>query len=244
MSIELVREFVRVICKDREPSHGYEHMNTVCNKALSIYDALYPERSGSQDDSAVIHDIMVVALLHDVADHKYDTDGTLLKRLTEFLETHFPEKSVMILGAINAISYSKEHKLGRRWFQPGLGPHWSHIRDIVSDADKLEALGVIGVDRCMHYATEIGADDDESILVHLLTHMDLKLLGLKEYIVTEPAKGMAVGLLDQMIRKTFRVAIDVLQNRRIINGLTDTRGSSHLNTAISENHSDSEDSVD
>jgi uncharacterized protein len=198
---DLIRNFVKDTCRDRESSHGYEHMSTVCDNALLIH-------AGLSEPGVDREDVMVVALLHDVADHKYDQDGQLRVKLDDFLTHHYPDVHGLILKTIDAISYSKEHRLGQRWFEKQLGAYWTRVRDIVSDADKLEALGVVGVERCMNYASEIGARNQLDVMKHLVRHMNEKLLGLKDYIITDIGKSLAVERHDAMVRKTMETVYE------------------------------------
>jgi len=77
------------------------------------------------------------------------------------------------------ISFSAEKKNGMRYFEEILGPDWSLIRDIVSDADKLEALGNIGIERCHKYTCETHPDLPEEEIIKLMhTHAEEKLFKL------------------------------------------------------------------
>lgn len=86
------------------------------------------------------------------------------------------------------------------------------VRDIVSDADKIEAIGLRGVERCWQYSEELwekkihseGLSDDETakskwikarVVEHY--HEKLKILG-SEYIKTESGKNLAVELNSEM----------------------------------------------
>lgn len=124
---------------------------------------------------------VAVAMLHDVNDHKYERpDGSLSAGLEAFVASRLcsggavdnfasllfpaaaaePEmsspaaQSAVLMAAISAISYSKEKKGGMRYFVATLGPAWTHVRDVCSDADKLEAIGRAGLHRCWHYSRE------------------------------------------------------------------------------------------
>ena len=102
-------------------------------------------------------DTITAAWLHDVADHKYDYDGTLEQRLDEFGIANIPNYTD-IKQVIKYVSYSTEHKAILAGtpldFKQILGDYYSNIRDIVSDADKLESIGVKGMERSLTYNTD------------------------------------------------------------------------------------------
>jgi len=112
---------------------------------------------------------LAVGLLHDFSDHKYDKDGSLESELKMYLETHFDAVSAkLIMDTIDHISYSKEaairailgHTTSDEWnedlpvWRDVLGPIWSQIRNVVSDADKLLASGEDGWIRTYGYKEE------------------------------------------------------------------------------------------
>ena len=62
------------------------------------------------------------------------------------------------------------------------------VRNIVSDADKLEAIGEIGVNRCCQYTREKYGEDlsKEKLVSYVKEHCEEKLFLLSEkYIKTE-----------------------------------------------------------
>jgi len=194
-------EFVREVCKDRDPSHGLEHMQRVRDNALLICQMM------EVTDEHMLSDVSLVALLHDVADHKYDKDGSLTEKIRMFLVRNDIDP-VPILSCIGAISFSKEQKNGMRWFEKELEPRWVQIRDIVSDADKLEAIGLVGVRRCLDYTVAQGHCGSD-ITKHLLGHMRDKLLLIRDhYIVTDAGKLLAAPLHEEMMRGALDIAID------------------------------------
>ncbi len=87
-----------------------------------------------------------------------------------------PEKIERICEAINAVSFSQNR--GRR-------PETLEGR-IVQDADRLDALGAIGVARTFAYGGEHGRSLDESV-----EHFHEKLLLLKDELNTETARRLA-----------------------------------------------------
>ncbi len=68
------------------------------------------------------------------------------------------------------------------------------IRDICSDADKLEAIGNVGLERCIKFTKSFNNSlDDIEIKKLVIDHCNEKLLKLKDqFIRTDPGKMMAV----------------------------------------------------
>ena len=181
------------MCAGRDASHGAEHMHRVARTAKKIGQEL---NLGTE----ILDACEWVAELHDVADHKYDKDGSLSEAVADFVQENRPTDYVMILKTIEYISFSKEKKKGKRYFEQILGPEWTLVRDIVSDADKLEALGTIGIERCHKYTSEThpGASEEEIIRI-MHEHAEDKLYKLAtEYIMTAPGREMALPLHDEM----------------------------------------------
>lgn len=168
---ERCREFVGAVCATRDASHGLSHMERVTERSVLLY---YMSHAGAGADIQLLR-VILVGMLHDVADHKYDdTQGSLQRAMEEFarkecagvaklcserpaavvdssaVEAEFEQ----LVLAVSAISFSKEAKRGMRWFTDGLTAAWLEVRDIVSDADKLEAIGESGMQRCFAYACE------------------------------------------------------------------------------------------
>lgn len=196
-----IEEFVQETCKGRDPSHGLEHMQKVRDNALLIC------RMMGETDKQTLSDVSLVALLHDVADHKYDKDGSLDERIRMFLTEHGTDPGP-VLSCINAISFSKEQHNGMRWFEKDMDSYWIRVRDIVSDADKLEAIGLVGVRRCLEYAAAQGYTGSDAVR-RLLGHMRDKLLLIRDqYIVTDPGKLLSAPLHEEMMRCALDIVID------------------------------------
>ena len=100
-----------------------------------------------------------------------------------------------------------------RTYGEELGEQAQIVRDIVSDADKIEAIGLRGVDRCWQYSEELWekkvhseglAHDDEEAKIKWIKarvvehyHEKLKILG-SEYIKTESGRKLADLLNSEM----------------------------------------------
>ncbi|CCW66155.1 unnamed protein product [Phytomonas sp. Hart1] len=200
---ERCQKFVHDVCLDRGPSHGYTHMNRVTEQAILLYHLNADSREANPESTFDLYAIILVAMLHDVADHKYDSDGVLALRLLDFVTDEvaqwiqlahdplgfllasnaqplgvlqavltnpariFAEDDAAMLrqqslsdlletifSTIKAVSYSVENKKGMGWFKKVLPPRWLAIRNVVSDADKLDALGEDGLMRSYAYVCE------------------------------------------------------------------------------------------
>jgi len=145
-------DFVQTICAGRSDTHGHAHMKAVAETSSYLLFVDFYDKDGS-----MMLDTITAAWLHDVADHKYDHDGTLEQRLDEFGTANIPNYTE-IKQVIKYVSYSTEEKAILTGtplnFKQILGDYYSNIRDIVSDADKLESIGVKGMERSLTYNTD------------------------------------------------------------------------------------------
>jgi len=183
--------FVAEITRGRDESHGHSHMKTVAETAIRILESIKDEEFVRANRDRVL----IVAWLHDVADHKYDKTGSLNAKMEKFvygLGLNGRDADFIIM-CVNMVSFSKEVKWGRGYYREFLPMDWQLVRDIVSDADKLEAIGDIGLERCIHYTLEFFSDlDEEGVLQHAWEHAKDKLLRLApEYILTAKGRELA-----------------------------------------------------
>jgi hypothetical protein len=189
----ILSEFVAETCKGRDESHGYAHMKAVAetSKFIIQQDWVYEDETGS-----LMLDAITVAWLHDIADHKYDHDGRLEQRLDAFGRTNISNYTE-IKNVIKYVSFSTENKAilaGTPLNFPAiLGVYYAHVRDIVSDADKLEAIGTIGIQRCLEYTTHTNPTYTHAqVISDVKKHAHEKLLRLaSEFIKTPAARAIA-----------------------------------------------------
>lgn len=200
--------FVSQECEDRDESHGPAHMRTVADTVHKIYHHEY----GPGVRNPRIYNLAIsAAWLHDVMDHKYVLIDGVKTRITDLLRTFFTKDDTdLILRIIDRVSYSKENAVimqgGKLDWNEELGPDGCAIRDMVSDADKLEAIGSVGIERCKQFSQEhyfakhrvhIG---DRELIQSVLDHADEKLLRLKsEFIRTDWGKKLAEPLHEEML---------------------------------------------
>jgi len=185
---------------------------------------------------ALILIVDTTALLHDVADHKYkELDPTLQDKLHNFLDqqTSDPDNKSQvdgtlfdhlyntdtILNIIERISFSRQQKFGKTDWYEVLGTWGILVRNIVSDADKLEAIGKTGIERCRDYTIEIYERDhpnhhsesnpnkNQIIKKGIIDHYNekLKILASYRYVRTIPGWIWA-----QYLNREMEVCIDEL----------------------------------
>jgi len=197
----ILSRFVQKICDGRDSSHGHAHMQSVAITTMRITGADY---SNHPNFDSLILDAITVGWLHDVSDHKYDHDGTLDSKLDEFGFKNIPNFAE-IKQVIKLISFSSENKAILTGnpinYEYELGPDYAIVRHIVSDADKLEAIGLVGIKRCMQYTMHYNPELTEDELVRAVqVHAKEKLLRLKdEFIRTETGKRLAITLHQEMV---------------------------------------------
>jgi uncharacterized protein len=185
--IEETKEFVKSITKNRDESHGYSH-------ALNVYR--YSEILSYNVRSKKIKEaILLIALIHDVSDHKY-TNSENVEKLNEHLKYISKKNSYMLSAAkiIETISMSYEQQY----------PNCIHtlsntellIRNIVSDADKLDSIGKHGLERCIIYTTNtVKLSEVKNTVIKYTVN---RLLKTKNYVRTTIGRFLAGYLHDEL----------------------------------------------
>jgi len=140
--IQLVEEtmaFVKETLQGAEGGHDWFHTHRVFLNA---------KRLGQSEDVDMLV-VQLSALLHDIADAKFhDGDETLGPRMaTDFLTTKGVEQSTVehVAQIIAHMSFknSLETKIGEKFNSREL--------QVVQDADRLDAIGAIGIARTFNY---------------------------------------------------------------------------------------------
>ena len=135
--IEATKNYVRTTLKNAEGGHDWFHTLRVYNNSLLI-------SKGEKVDALVV---ALGALLHDIADSKFhDGDDTIAPKMArEFLFKHNVDSLVIehVINIINNISFNKSLEKGKKFKSPEL--------EVIQDADRLDAIGAIGIARCFNY---------------------------------------------------------------------------------------------
>lgn len=195
--IKTVSDFVQEAMQKHDSGHGWSHIERVVRLALYIHEC-----EGRGDRLTV----ELGALLHDVGDHKFEArDGpTEIRWLLGSLEVR---RSVIdeVVKINENISFSK----GRR---PDTG---STELQIVQDADRLDAMGAIGIARAFNYGGFRGNDiydprvkiTDPPLMagnstnsVSTIHHFYDKLLLLRDLMNTPTGRRLAGERHDFMVR--------------------------------------------
>ena len=166
--IKAAKEYICQLFEDNSDGHDTAHSLRVYLNALEICKA-YPEC-----DKMVVE---LAALLHDVDDHKlFNTSDN--RNARAFLESQDVNEGTVdrICDVINGVSFSKNK---------GVIPKTIEGK-IVQDADRLDAMGAIGIARTFAYGGRAGRTMESS-----RQHFDEKLLLLKDMINTEAGRRMA-----------------------------------------------------
>jgi len=166
--IEEATEYIRSLFRGNSDGHDFDHTMRVYRTAMMIAE------SEPECDKRIA---ALAALLHDADDSKlFETDNNANARA--FLDSQNVDEATatQICTAINAVSFSRNR---------GKCPE-SIEGKIVQDADRLDAIGAIGIARTFAYGGKHGRSLDSSI-----EHFHEKLLLLKDMMHTEKAKEMA-----------------------------------------------------
>lgn len=185
-------EYIRTLFEGNADGHNFDHSCRVWRNAMMI-----AETEPGCDPEIVA----LAALLHDADDHKlFSTENNANART--FLEEHgIPEEmSGRICETVNAVSFSKNK--GKR---PGTAEG-----RIVQDADRLDAMGAVGIARTFAYGGSHGRKPEGSI-----EHFYEKLLLLKDMMNTEKGRELAEtrhAFMEEFLRE-WDAEINAAENR-------------------------------
>lgn len=202
--IEKTIAFAKATLENAEGGHDWFHVERVYKNALLI-------AKGEDVDTTII---ALGALLHDIADSKfYEGDESVGPRMaSEFLLRHNVDSAVIehVLQIIKNISFKGGNK--KQAFS-------SLELDVVQDADRLDALGAIGIARTFNYGgfknrkiydpsitpqLDMTPEEYKASTAPTINHFYEKLLLLKDRMNTKTGKRLAqkrhqymVAFLDQ-----------------------------------------------
>ena len=129
--------FVKETLEGAEGGHDWFHIERVYKNALLI----------SENEKVDRFTVQLGALLHDIADAKfYNGDESIgPKKAREFLKKQYVDEDIIIHieNIILFISYKSSLDTSKKFTSAEL--------DVIQDADRLDAIGAIGIARCFNY---------------------------------------------------------------------------------------------
>ncbi len=129
-------EFVKNELRQAEAGHDWQHINRVWINAKQI----------AQFEQVNLLVVELAALLHDIADSKFHQGDETIgpKKARQFLESIQVEEDIIqhVILIIQHISFK-----GGNFNQEFISPEFM----VVQDADRIDALGAIGIARAFHY---------------------------------------------------------------------------------------------
>ena len=203
--IEKTVEFVKSELRNAEGGHDWFHIERVWKNARSI----------AQTEPVDLFIIELGALLHDIADYKFNDEPDGIRKVRRFLENLLVDETVIdhVEKIMSNISF-KGGNFTQDFFSPELA--------VVQDADRLDAIGAIGIARAFNYGGFKGrAMYDPSIMpvtgmtveqyknsnAPTINHFYEKLLLLKDRMNTETGRKMAQHrhqFMEQFLEQFFR----------------------------------------
>jgi uncharacterized protein len=191
--------FVQETLKDAEGGHDWWHIHRVWKTAQSI----------AKNENVDTFVVELAALLHDIADSKFhggdETVGP--KKARQFLETMEVDEQTIthVVKIIENISFKGGNET----------QHFKSLQlDVVQDADRLDAIGAIGIARAFNYGGYKNRKLYDPAIKPILNktkeayknsteptinHFYEKLLLLKDRMNTKTGKEMAMQRHDFMV---------------------------------------------
>ena len=194
-------DFVKKELKDAEGGHDWFHIERVYKNALNI----------GRHESVDLEVVQLGALLHDIADSKFhDGDETIgPKKAREFLFQQNVSSEVIehVVKIIANMSFSKSLDKNIIFTSPEL--------EVVQDADRLDAVGAIGIARAFNYGgfkdraiydpeitpnLNLSKAEYKNSTAPTINHFYEKLLLLKDKMNTKTGKRLAGNRHEFMVQ--------------------------------------------
>lgn len=196
--IKLTEQFVRDKVAGFDSGHDWWHVARVRNLALYIN-----EREASADPFI----LEIAALLHDIADSKFSGEDSErpFSDIRHFLSGSGMEGLIdQVIEVIANVSFSNKKPSG-------------NVKDpvllIIQDADRLDAIGAIGIARAFNYGgfrnrpLYIPDSDNSVINPSTISHFYDKLLKLRDMMNTPTGRTIAQerhDFLEKFLRQFFK----------------------------------------
>jgi uncharacterized protein len=188
--LQKTQDFIKDRMSGEGSGHDWFHVERVVKNALHI---------GQTEKGSDMFLVELGALLHDIADSKFYPEGTDEKEVRKWLESLAVEQNIIdsVVHIVQAVSF----KGGKNPITPA-----TLEAKIVQDADRLDALGAIGIARAFAYGgfkgrllydpevkpIDFSAEGDyKKHETHTINHFYEKLLKLKDLMNTKTGRQLA-----------------------------------------------------
>lgn len=186
------QEYIKETFLKEGTGHDYYHIERVVINARKILRT-------EQANSFIVE---LAAWLHDLGDHKLHNGIDKSEELiSAFLKSLAVEQSIIdrIIEIVSQVSFSKGNRPS------------SIEAEIVQDADRLDAIGAIGIARCFAYGGGknriLYSPDEKEKENSSIQHFYDKLFKLKDLMNTESAKLIAANrhsFMEEYIAEFYR----------------------------------------
>lgn len=191
--IEETIKFIKETLKDAEGGHDWFHIQRVYNNAMLI----------AKDEKVDILVVGLGALLHDIADAKFNNGDEAIapKIARQFLKSLKIDHRIIdhVVRIIENSSFKNSLDKTKKKF-------FSNELQVVQDADRLDAIGAIGIARAFNYGgfknrklydpdvapnLNMTKEEYKSSTTPTINHFYEKLLLLKDTLKTKTGKKLA-----------------------------------------------------
>lgn len=198
--IDTTKAFAKSELANSEGGHDWFHTLRVYNNAKLI-------SQGEKVDATVV---ALASLLHDIADSKFhDGDETVgPKKAREFLFNQNVDSKIIehVVAIIENMSFKNSLEDKDRFTSTEL--------EVVQDADRIDAIGAIGIARCFNYGgfknraiyhpeiepnLSMTKSEYKNSTAPTINHFYEKLLLIKEQMNTKTGKQIALARHDYMV---------------------------------------------
>jgi uncharacterized protein len=174
--LSLTKEHIKKTFLDEGTGHDYFHIERVVTNAKNIL----------KNENADPFLVELAAWTHDIGDYKLhggvDKSTELITAFLQSINVE-PETISKVLEIVSQVSFSKGNK------------PTTIEAEIVQDADRLDAIGAVGIARCFAYGGSTGNvlynPYDNSKDASSVQHFFDKLFKLKDLMNTDSAKKIA-----------------------------------------------------
>jgi len=172
--ISAVRDFA-IKNSEKDDIHGFPHVERVYNMCVQIGNEL----------NANLLVLKISALLHDI--------GRIKERTDELGRNHAEISAEMTVNFLNSCDFKLSQKevnniiryIKSHSFSNNIAPETIEAK-ILSDADKLDAIGAIGLYRTIGFTVQNKGDVDR-----VIEHLENKIIKLKDLVYLDSSKKIA-----------------------------------------------------